>query len=130
MNCAVVNIQNGGSGLVPAIDFPPPFTANAFVNECKTIEFTDPVFPFPGRSVHYGGAYNGTVPSPGGTYIGSNCVPPGQSEPTKSTPPTTTEPHVSTCTASCGKKVTVSVNVEVDLDGCEGPKPVKFSDEL
>lgn len=41
MNCAVVTVQGGGSGL----DGPAPFVANAGVNQCATIEGIDTVFP-------------------------------------------------------------------------------------
>lgn len=41
MNCAVVTVSGGGSGL----DGPAPFVANAGVNQCATIEGVDTVFP-------------------------------------------------------------------------------------
>lgn len=71
-NCAVVTVQNGGSGLTG----PEPFVANAGVNECKTIEGIDVVFPDPGDSVHYGGSYANSKPTTPTGYTGSSCVGP------------------------------------------------------
>lgn len=75
MNCAAVTVTNGGSGLTG----PTPFVANANVNECKTIENIDVVFPDPGSVVHYGGSYASTRPTTPAGYVGSNCVGPGAS---------------------------------------------------
>lgn len=41
MNCAVVTVTGGGSGLTG----PAPFVANAGTNDCSTIEGVDVVFP-------------------------------------------------------------------------------------
>ncbi|WVR09467.1 hypothetical protein IAU60_006534 [Kwoniella sp. DSM 27419] len=78
-NCASVTIRNGGSGL-SGDDFPTPFVANAEVNECKTIEGIDVVFPNPGKNVQYGGGYASSRPTTPAGFIGSNCVGPGATE--------------------------------------------------
>lgn len=49
MNCAVVTITGGGSGLTSA-DWPPLFTAN-IGGTCTTTENIDTVFPNPGKNV-------------------------------------------------------------------------------
>lgn len=77
-NCAVIDITNGGSGFTNIKDFPAPFVANAFgANSCSTVEGVEVVFPEPGKSIHYGGAYKGTQPQPGAGIVGSNCGHPG-----------------------------------------------------
>ncbi|KAJ9097351.1 hypothetical protein QFC19_006819 [Naganishia cerealis] len=73
MNCAAVTVANGGSGLTG----PTPFVANADVNECKTIENVDVVFPDPGSVIHFGGSYASSKPTTPVGYTGSNCVGPG-----------------------------------------------------
>ena len=75
MNCAAVTVTNGGSGL----SGPTPFVANANVNECKTIEGVDVVFPNPGAVIHYGGSYTSSRPTTPAGFSGSNCVGPGAS---------------------------------------------------
>jgi len=75
MNCAVVTVQGGGSGL----NGPAPFVANAGVNQCATIEGIDTVFPNPGDSVSYGGSYASSRPTAAAGFTGSNCVAPGAS---------------------------------------------------
>lgn len=75
MNCAAVTVTNGGSGL----SGPTPFVANANVNDCKTIEGVDVVFPDPGPIVHYGGSYTSSRPTMPAGFSGSNCVGPGAS---------------------------------------------------
>ncbi|KAH0606846.1 uncharacterized protein H6S33_003680 [Morchella sextelata] len=49
MNCAVVTITGGGSGLT-STEWPPLFTAN-IGGTCKTTEGIDTVFPNPGKNV-------------------------------------------------------------------------------
>lgn len=73
MNCAAVTVTNGGSGL----SGPTPFVANANVNECKTIENIDVVFPDPGPVVQYGGSYASSRPTTPAGFEGNNCVGPG-----------------------------------------------------
>lgn len=75
MNCAVVTVTGGGSGL----SGPSPFVANAGVNQCATIEGIETVFPNPGDSVSYGGSYASTRPTAAAGFTGSNCVAPGAS---------------------------------------------------
>jgi hypothetical protein len=96
MNCAAVTVTNGGSGLTG----PTPFVANANVNECKTIENIDVVFPEPGSVIQYGGSYASSKPTTPAGFSGSNCVGPGASlsppkasssaTPTKTSAPQTT----------------------------------------
>ncbi|RSH82256.1 hypothetical protein EHS25_005966 [Saitozyma podzolica] len=84
MNCAVVDIANGGSGL-DSTDYPAPFVANAGVNDCVTIEGIDVVYPNLGKNVQYGGSYASTKPATPAGFTGSNCVPPGQTSSSNST---------------------------------------------
>ncbi|KAL7422423.1 hypothetical protein Q5752_003071 [Cryptotrichosporon argae] len=74
-NCAVITVENGGSGLTG----PTPFVANADVNSCTTIENIDVVFPDPGDTVIYGGSYASSKPTTAAGYTGSDCVGPSAS---------------------------------------------------
>lgn len=81
-NCAPVKIINGGSGLDSA-SYPAPFVANVdAAPNCKTVEWTEVVFPNPGKNVKYGGKYKGITPKAGAGITG-DCG-------TVSTPPTNT----------------------------------------
>lgn len=51
MNCAHVEIVNGGTGLPP--DTPDMFIGE--INQCKSQEFSNLYFPDPGRAVQFGG---------------------------------------------------------------------------
>lgn len=67
MNCAVVTVTGGGSGLTG----PAPFVANAGTNDCSTIEGVDVVFPDPGPSIAYGGSYASSRPTAPAGITGS-----------------------------------------------------------
>ncbi|ORX38345.1 hypothetical protein BD324DRAFT_578018 [Kockovaella imperatae] len=94
-NCAVVTIQNGGSGLDP-IRYPPPFVANVDAAPgCATIEGVSVVFPNPGANVRYGGEYRDSKPTKPTGFTGdcgaqspipssSPSPPPSQSKPAHS----------------------------------------------
>ena len=74
-NCAVITISEGGEGLPMGDDYPPPFVANAKVNECSTVEGQDPVFPRPGKNVRWSGGYkDGYRPSVGHGTTGTGCT--------------------------------------------------------
>lgn len=72
-NCAVITITGGGAGLTDQTKYPPPFIANAGINQCATVEGIDIVFPKPGAQVVYGGTYKGTTPTSGAGITGTNC---------------------------------------------------------
>ncbi len=104
-NCAVVTITGGGAGL----EGPTPFVANAGVNECHTLEGIDVVFPEPGSSVQYGGAYTSSKPTAPAGFTGSNCVGPnaksgasngGAAAPTSAANATTAVSNASSIAAS------------------------------
>ncbi|KAK6910824.1 hypothetical protein I203_104857 [Kwoniella mangroviensis CBS 8507] len=107
-NCASVTITNGGSGL-NSNDYPTPFVANANVNQCKTIEGIDVVFPNPGKNVNYGGSYASTKPTTPAGFTGSNCVGPGATE----SSPSSASASASTTSSSQGVAVSASIGVQV-----------------
>ena len=94
MNCAVVDIVGGSySG---TLNTPDIFRANTFGGPCITPEGVDFVFPNPGDSVEYGGAYatkkpSGPTPITGCPNSNSSPPPPGQDGPTNNS--TTTTPQ-------------------------------------
>ncbi|WWD02224.1 hypothetical protein V865_000262 [Kwoniella europaea PYCC6329] len=107
-NCAPVTITNGGSGL-NSNDYPTPFVANANVNECKTIENIDVVFPNPGKNVNYGGSYASTKPTTPAGFTGSNCVGPGATE----SSPSSASASASTTSSAQAVIVSASIGVQV-----------------
>ncbi|WVQ95100.1 hypothetical protein IAU59_002194 [Kwoniella sp. CBS 9459] len=119
-NCAVVTITNGGSGLNEN-DFPTPFVANADVNECKTIEGVDVVFPNPGKNVKYGGDYASSRPTTPAGYTGSNCVGPGATESTASgssagsTSSATSSAAASATTSADSAGISIGVSASIGL---------------
>ena len=75
-NCASVTITHGGGGLDDLTQYPPPFVANAGVNQCSTEAGMDIVFPHPGANVRYGGVYaGGSGATPGAGRDGSEWAP-------------------------------------------------------
>ncbi|WVF67528.1 hypothetical protein IAT40_002284 [Kwoniella sp. CBS 6097] len=122
-NCAVVTITGGGSGLNEN-DFPTPFVANADVNDCKTIEGVDVVFPNPGKNVKYGGDYASSKPTTPTGFTGSNCVGPGATETTPSSgsgsnSASSAAASATTTADSAGISVGVSASIGLGIGGDE-----------
>jgi hypothetical protein len=106
-NCAVVTITGGGSGLTG----PAPFVANAGVNDCKTIEGVNVVFPEPGDSVVYGGVYASSKPTTPAGFTGSSCG--GSGATTGSGSSSSGSPAVAaSSSAAAAPSVAAAINVE------------------
>jgi len=123
-DCAVVTVAGSGTAPLDSVKYPPPFVADAGVNDCwswTTGNGTcgEVVYPDLGPNVQYGGSYLNKNPTVVAGFTGTNCVPPGQQAINTQAP----LPSASVCPAAGAAPAVTASSVSTSSLSTLAPEP-------